>query len=98
MLLISKVVHLNKQILLLFGIKQDNVGPDGMYQMTEKNIFTMASHVSSALVSTILLSPLFSLSNPSILVFANISTSWNKYDTNDGRVIFFCSVLRMEIF
>ncbi len=90
MLLISKVVHLNKlilvQILLLFGIKQDNVGPEGMLQMTEKKIFTMASHVSSALVSTILLSPLFSVSNPSILVFANISTSWNKYDTNDGVV------------
>lgn len=61
MLLISKAVHLNKLILvqiLLFGIKQDNVGPDDMYQMTEKKIFTMALHVSSALVSAMLLSPL----------------------------------------
>lgn len=73
MLLISKVVHQNKLVLLRihlsFGIKQDNVGPDGMYQMTEKKIFTMASHVSSALVSTMLLSPLSQCQNPSILTF-----------------------------
>ncbi len=60
MLFISKVVHLNKLILvliiLLFGNKQDNAGPDDMYQMTEKKIFTMALHVSSALVSAMLLS------------------------------------------
>lgn len=31
---------------------QDNVGQDMICEMTEKRIFTMASHVASALVST----------------------------------------------
>ncbi|XP_043085464.1 tyrosine-protein kinase STYK1b [Puntigrus tetrazona] len=49
--LIAVIEEMENRDLLgfLWKCRQDNVGPDGMYQMTEKKIFTMASHVSSAL-------------------------------------------------
>uniref|UniRef100_A0A671MHY5 Tyrosine-protein kinase STYK1-like n=2 Tax=Sinocyclocheilus anshuiensis TaxID=1608454 RepID=A0A671MHY5_9TELE len=49
--LITVIEEMENRDLLgfLWRCRQDNVGPDGMYQMTEKKIFTMASHVSSAL-------------------------------------------------
>ncbi|XP_067250637.1 tyrosine-protein kinase STYK1b [Chanodichthys erythropterus] len=49
--LITVIEEMENRDLLgfLWRCRQDNVGPDGMYQMTEKKIYTMASHVSSAL-------------------------------------------------
>ncbi|XP_016389285.1 tyrosine-protein kinase STYK1-like [Sinocyclocheilus rhinocerous] len=69
--LITVIEEMENRDLLgfLWRCRQDNVGPDGMYQMTEKKIFTMASHVASALVSTMLLSPPTQCQNPSILAF-----------------------------
>ncbi|XDV40471.1 hypothetical protein PO909_009554 [Leuciscus waleckii] len=49
--LITVIEEMENRDLLgfLWRCRQDNVGPDGMHQMTERKIFTMASHVSSAL-------------------------------------------------
>ncbi|XP_056331099.1 tyrosine-protein kinase STYK1b [Danio aesculapii] len=49
--LITVIEEMENRDLLgfLWRCRQDNVGPDGMCQMTEKKIFNMASHVASAL-------------------------------------------------
>ncbi|TRY89334.1 hypothetical protein DNTS_023624 [Danionella cerebrum] len=49
--LITVIEEMENRDLLgfLWRCRQDTVGPDGMCQMTEKKIYTMASHVASAL-------------------------------------------------